>query len=181
MTNFFTFLETHRNGILLTLLCLAFVAFIVQWFAWIFSKGRFWRGGDAPASNAASAQKQNLRYIISDAIIKIVNDFRHLLALVIIGIFAVALCFTLFQTSPNLENMKEALQAVVATLGGLVGSIIGYYFGESAVIKAREAENATDPAKGTITMGPAFQLESAPITDAPEPPPAAMPPAPADN
>ena len=32
----------------------------------------------------------------------------------------------------------KALQAVVACLGGIVGSIVGYYFGESA---GRKAEN----------------------------------------
>lgn len=175
MTNFFTFLETNSNGIFILLLSLAFLAFLVQWFAWTLKFGRFKRAGDASGNNA-SAHKQNLRYIISDAVIKIVNDFRHLLALVIIAIFAVALCFALFQTRDSLEEMKEALQAVVATLGGLVGSIIGYYFGESAVIKAREADNANDPAKGSATAtGPAIQLESAPITDAPAPPPTASP------
>lgn len=172
LTNFFTFLDAHRGGILIALLGLVVLAFVVQWFAWIFSFGRFKRAGGA----SSSAQKENLRYIISDAVIKIVNDFRHLLALVIIAIFAVALCFALFQTRATLEGMKEALQAVVATLGGLVGSIIGYYFGESAVIKAREAENAADPARGATATGPAVQSESvpvaevAPITDAPPPP-----------
>lgn len=172
MTNFFAFLETYRSGIFIFLLSLLCLAFVVQWFAWIFSFGRFKRGGASGITAAASsAQKQNLRYIISDAVIKIVNDFRHLLALVIIAIFAVALCFALFQTRASLEGMKEALQAVVATLGGLVGSIIGYYFGESAVIKAREAENATNPTQeGSTATGAAVQLESAPIMDAPAPP-----------
>jgi hypothetical protein len=30
------------------------------------------------------------------------------------------------------EDLADGLQAVMATLGGLVGSIVGYYFGESA-------------------------------------------------
>ena len=175
MTNFFVYLETHRNGIFIALLCLAFLAFILQWLAWTLKFGRFKPDGGVPGSSAAAAQKQNLRYIISDAVIKIVNDFRHLLALVIIAIFAVALCFALFQTRDSLEEMKEALQAVVATLGGLVGSIIGYYFGESAVIKAREAENATNPPQGSTATGAAVQLEATPILDAPEPPPEASP------
>lgn len=147
MDRFFTFLQTYRSGILFLIVCLACVAFLLQWFAWIFGFGRFRRGGPdtrtgtGPGSISAST---NLRYLFSGAIVKIVNDFRHLLALVIVLIFAFALGYSLWKAAslpavgdpPSvINNMKEALQAVVATLGGLVGSIIGYYFGESTSAK----------------------------------------------
>ena len=37
----------------------------------------------------------------------------------------------------NVEHIRDGVQAVAAALGGLMGSIIGYYFGESAANKNR--------------------------------------------
>ncbi|MEQ1747609.1 MAG: hypothetical protein ABMA02_19430 [Saprospiraceae bacterium] len=37
----------------------------------------------------------------------------------------------------DFEQKMDALQLVIASLGGLLGSIIGYYFGESAVRNAQ--------------------------------------------
>jgi hypothetical protein len=139
----------------------------VQWFAWIFSIGRF-KSTDATPPGARPSG-QSLRYVFSEAAVKIINDFRHLLALVIVVIFALALAYAMLQARASIADMKEALQAVVATLGGLVGSIIGYYFGESAVTRAQEI----GPAGGTIGRGaplPAIQ-GTEPITPAPAPPP----------
>jgi hypothetical protein len=141
MSRLFSFFQEYRTGILVLFLSLGGIAVLVQWFAWIFAKGRF---GMTPATSGGRAE---LRYLFSEATVKIINDFRHLLALIIVVIFAVALGYALWKaasvetnaTSASvIDNMKEALQAVVATLGGLVGSIIGYYFGESSVAKASE-------------------------------------------
>ena len=140
MARFFTFLQDNRGGIFVLFLSLASIAFLFQWFAWILAKGRF-------SATTASGGRAELRYIFSEATVKIINDFRHLLALIIVLIFAIALGYALWKaasvqtnagSSSVVDNMKEALQAVVATLGGLVGSIIGYYFGESSVVKAAE-------------------------------------------
>jgi hypothetical protein len=152
MDRFFTFLQTYRSGIVFLLVCLASIAFLVQWFAWIFGKGRFSRAGPGTVTGTGTGtSRAALRYIFSEATVKIINDFRHLLALVIVLIFAFALGFSLIKaafipstgTPSVIDNMKEALQAVVATLGGLVGSIIGYYFGESSVVKAAEPRSPT--------------------------------------
>jgi Mn2+/Fe2+ NRAMP family transporter len=136
--------------------------------------GRF---GRTPAPSA----RAELRFIFSEAAVKIINDFRHLLALIIVLIFAFALGYSLIKaasavtnaTSPTMiDNMKEALQAVVATLGGLVGSIIGYYFGESSVVKSPDSKPA-DTGLG----------KSAPVQEPPKegeqkaPPPPQPPPA----
>lgn len=129
---------------------LASIVFLVQWFAWILAVGRF----AATTSATGSGGRAELRYIFSEATVKIINDFRHLLALIVVLIFAIALGYSLWKAasvetsadSPSVvDNMKEALQAVVATLGGLVGSIIGYYFGESSVVKAAEPRPPTPP------------------------------------
>ncbi len=163
MDRFFTFLQTYWIGVLFLLFCLAF---LVQWFAWIFGIGRFSKAGRGttdtdPSTGKGTGQgtgtgtgigtsRAELRYIFSEATVKIINDFRHLLALVIVLIFAFALGFSLIKaasipstgTPSVIDNMKEALQVVVATLGGLVGSIIGYYFGES---KAPQPSTQTPP------------------------------------
>jgi hypothetical protein len=161
MSRFFTYLQSYRSGILFFLFCLAAVALLVQWFSWIFGIGRF----AIPSSGdqrIAGSGKAELRYIFSEATVKIINDFRHLLALLIVLIFAFALGYSLIksasvQTNANtpsvIDNMKEALQGVVATLGGLVGSIIGYYFGESSVTKAAEPRPPT-PAPDATPIKP---------------------------
>lgn len=166
MDKFFTWLQTYRTAILFLLLILASIALLVQWFAWIFGKGRFVRRVNGTGTGTGG--RAELRYIFSEATVKIINDFRHLLALIIVLIFAFALGYSLIKAasvetnanSPSvIDNMKEALQAVVATLGGLVGSIIGYYFGESSVVKASEPRPPT-PAP-----------DANPITPVPPPPP----------
>ena len=156
MDNFFTYLEIHRGGILLLLFILASIVFFVQWIMWALGRGRFGRTPPADSKNA-------LRFIFSDAAVKIINDFRHLLALIIVLIFAFALGYALIkaasiqtnaQSPTTIANIKEALQAVVATLGGLVGSIIGYYFGESSVVKSVEPKS---PDSGSVKVPPAVQ------------------------
>lgn len=171
---FFTFFQSYRSGIFFFLFCLAAVAFLVQWFAWIFGWGRFGKklsetgaeaeSGTGTGSTTVSGQT-TIRFMFSGALVKIINDFRHLLALVVVLIFAVALLYSLWQAAsiptfatnpadPSLtipgtpsviDNMKEALQAVVATLGGLVGSIIGYYFGESSIAKSADKTQTAKP------------------------------------
>lgn len=145
MSSFFNFLQFYRSGIFLLLLLLAGIAFLVQWFAWIFGAGRFRK--DATSGNTVS-------FIFSAATVKIINEFRHLLALLIVVIFSFALGYSLIKAaslpasagSPSvIDNMKEALQAVMATLGGLVGSIIGYYFGESSVAKTVQPATPLPP------------------------------------
>jgi hypothetical protein len=142
MTRLFSFFQEYRVGILVFFLSLGGIAVLIQWFAWIFAKGRF---GKIPTTSGGRGE--GLRYLFSEATVKIINDFRHLLALIIVLIFAVALGYALWKaasvetnagSASVIDNMKEALQAVVATLGGLVGSIIGYYFGESSVAKSSE-------------------------------------------
>lgn len=148
MTRLFSFLQEYRIGIWVFFLSLGGIALLVQWFAWIFGKGRFGR------VTAASNGRTGIGYIFSDFIVKIINEFRHLLALIVLVIFAGALTYSLWKagTVPTgsgppstIDNLKEALQAVVATLGGLVGSIIGYYFGESSVAKVPETRTIPAP------------------------------------
>src|SRR5712691_9885657 len=170
MDRLFTFLQTYRSGILLLLFGLASIALLVQWFAWILGKGRF--GKDAVSGSKA------VTFIFSDAIVKIINEFRHLLALLIVVIFAFALGYSLIKaaslptgtgTPSVIDNMKEALQAVVATLGGLVGSIIGYYFGESSKSKPATPDSGEPEVQGPPPKGKSRE----PIKKAPAPPPPA--------
>jgi hypothetical protein len=173
MDQLFTFIQTHRSAILFLIFILAGIVFLLQWLAWIFGWGRFGRAS-APTARA------ELRFIFSEAAVKIINDFRHLLALIVVVIFALALGYSLIKAasvtsdSPTmLNNMKEALQAVVATLGGLVGSIIGYYFGESSVVKIAEPK-PPDTAGGK----PAPAVQEPPRPGEPQAPAPPAPPGP---
>src|SRR5712671_148027 len=110
MERFFTFLQTYQSGIVFLLVCLASIAFLLQWVAWIFGKGRFSKavpgtvtetdsgtGKGTSTGTGTGTSRAELRYIFSDAIVKIIDDFRHLLALVVILIFAFALGFSLIK------------------------------------------------------------------------------------
>lgn len=176
---FFTFFQTYRSGIVFLLVCLGAIAFLVQWFAWIFGWGRFgksptWTGSGTGTGSGSGSERINIRFLFSGAFVKIVNDFRHLLALIVVLIFAFALAYSLWKAAAApasgentvINNMKEALQAVVATLGGLVGSIIGYYFGESSTVKSPETRiqnPAPDsaPIKGVTLPSQAGTTETA--------------------
>jgi hypothetical protein len=180
MDSFFTFFQIYRNGILLFLFGLAVIVAIVQWLAWIFSMGRF--GKDMPSGSKA------LSVAFSEFIFKIINEFRHLLALLVFTVFSFALAYSLIKaaslpTNPDaallptdppsvINNMKEALQGVMATLGGLVGSIIGYYFGESSAGKGTSTTAATDATKPQpeIQDPPVETNPSATITKIEKPP-----------
>lgn len=143
--DFFQFLADNRTGILVFFLGLFALAMLFQWFAWIFGLGRFRRKKEE--ADATTARTQSLRYIITDLFVKIITEFRHLLALIIITMFALALARAMYVAGTNIDQVKEAMQVVVATLGGLVGSIIGYYFGESTVARSQETPAAAQEAE----------------------------------
>ena len=125
MNDFFTFLETHTNGILMLLLILVVIAFIINFLAKTFSFGRY------KDAYFATASESKVSYIIVQFFIRLIDDFRHFLAMTIVVIFTFLILFSMMATDDFSEKM-EALKLVIASLGGLLGSIIGYYFGESA-------------------------------------------------
>jgi hypothetical protein len=178
---FFDFFGVHWQGIVVLGFLLLAIGVLVQWFAWIFARGRFQKG-DEPTG------RQTLRYVFADLLVKIIDDFRHLLALVIVLIFALALTYSLvlvaYEQTGRIDAAAKALQAVVSSLGGLIGAIIGYYFGEKAGEKAAaiQAQAQGPPAAQTQAQpaalaGPAAQAvpppgppAGLPIQPAPPPP-----------
>ncbi len=161
MGSFLNFLATNSSGIFVLFSCLAAVIFFIQWISWVFCWGRF--RPDRVASTTSA--RKPLRLVMGDLLVNIVNDFRHLLALIIVLIFAMVLGYAVYRASAGVDEITKALQAVVATLGGLVGSLLGYYFGEAAAKKA----------PGEIIRGGAGgELEQAP-TPAPQPPEPSQP------
>lgn len=145
MSTFLDFLAQHRIGIAVLFGGLLLLVFLAQWLAWIFRLGRFQVQQGIPPEGRTS----QLRFVIADFFVKVIDDFRHLLALVILLIFAVTLAAVLIWAQ-NFAQVKDGLQAVVAALGGLVGSIIGYYFGESAATKGQGGGGPPVP-PGTVT------------------------------
>jgi hypothetical protein len=130
VTSVLSFIAERRDGILLLLLTLIVLCVLVNWVLWMLGWGRF-RG--------AVRTESKLRFILADLFVKIINDFRHLLALVIVVLFSLALFAAIWpgMMKQDVALIKEGLQGVAATLGGLIGAIIGYYFGESAASRSR--------------------------------------------
>ena len=56
----------------------------------------------------------------------ILNEFRHLLALVLVLLFGGVLAFGLARAGNDAQGVSAVLQAVASSLGGLIGAIIGY-------------------------------------------------------
>lgn len=170
MSAFFQFLQNQWAGILVAALILVLLTALVHWLAWVFGRGRF----DQPAP----AKKDQLRYVVTNFFVEVINDFRHLLALVIILIFALALVNSLvlvwFVDDANrIDAIGKAMQGVVSTLGGLIGAIIGYYFGEKAAQRGFQGgapppappastEPAAQPLPGPDGAGDAPSRDAAP-------------------
>lgn len=169
MSQFLDFLARQRAGLAVLFAFLLLLVLLAQWLAWIFRLGRF----KVPPGTQPEERTSQLRFVIADFFVKVIDDFRHLLALLILLIFAVILGAVLVW-APTFKDVKDGLQAVVAALGGLVGSIIGYYFGESAAIKGQAAGGQPAPIAGAVPPAtqPAVQNQSA----APDILPAPLPP-----
>lgn len=94
--------------------------------------------------------------MFGELLTKIIYEFRHLLALLIVVLFAVALFAAMWpgMMKGDVALIKDGLQAVAAALGGLIGSIIGYYFGESAASKAPRLGGSGVPAPAAEQQAP---------------------------
>lgn len=115
---------------------------LATWIMWLLGVGRFKGRAEAAANGSQRGPWQWLQWFISE----IIFEFRNFLALVIMAVFVLALVMMLWPAlgkgdEKSFAAMKDGLQVVVASLGGLVGSIIGYYFGESAVANAKSKKN----------------------------------------
>ncbi len=122
--------------------------FVLQWLAWIFGYGRFKKPVGTVESNSASANQTTtqapIRYVIANLFAKLVDDFRHLLALILVLMFAIVLVYSLYVAGTKVDDISKAMQAVTGSLSGIIGVIIGYYFGESA------AKRGSDPANPLV-------------------------------
>ena len=145
MQNFLTFLDQNSSGLFVLAVAILFMILVVQWLAWIFHIGRYKKQDGAVASN--SNREKTTQFVFGEFLAKVISDFRNLLAVLIVLFFGLVLAFAVFR-SANQTEMASALQAVMSTLGGLVGSIVGYYFGESAVKSA----GTTTPMPGQAPM-----------------------------
>ena len=131
-------------SLLLALVGLAGLVSLFHWMAWILQWGRYRPASAVPAPISA---RPALWMVVAEFFIKLINDFRHLLALSVIFMFVVVTCLLLFPGlwMLDVKAMGEGLKAVTSSLGTLVASVIGYYFGESAGKKSREEPRVERP------------------------------------
>jgi hypothetical protein len=122
-------LSSNVRGIMVGIAIAVALVLLLQWLLWMFGWGRFAPTGLGPAG---ATRETTVRYILVRLLTEIINDFRPLLALFIVFVFAVTLFIVVYAGWASFDVVKDGVQLVVASLGGLVGSIIGYYFGESA-------------------------------------------------
>jgi len=176
MRDFFTFFYEQRGGIFVFIGCLIFVAILLRYLAWTFGWGRFKRETPKTVSGVPQPSDGHTGFVVAEFFANLINDFRHLLALILVLIFASVLVVAISVSEHNPDALTKAIQGVTATLGGLIGSIIGYYFGESAARRSQAATTTVAPAGPPIQSSGGLPgsppVAGAPITAAPAPPPA---------
>jgi len=143
MGAFLGFLTAQRAGILILLLVLLAAGFLVNWALWMFGWGRY-RGSVRADSK--------IRFVLAQFFVKIINEFRHLLALIIVLLFTSALFAAMWpgMMKQDVASIKDGIQGVAAALGGLFGSVIGYYFGESAANRRLDNSQLQPPAQPPV-------------------------------
>jgi hypothetical protein len=164
MSGFFGVLQQNAEGVSVLIFLLASVVVIAliatQWLSWIRGWGRYRPNAGDPGAPAAK-EPSSIAHLLVRFLATIISEFRHLLALLIFLLFAGVLSYSVYvasqapgDTAAMIENIGAVVQAVVASLGGLVGSIIGYYFGESSARARQDGPPATSVAPG-VQMPPA--------------------------
>ena len=165
MTSFLDFMAAQRTGILMALVSLIVLAALLRWVLSMFGWGRFQQ------PSTAMRPGSTWPFVIAEFFAKIISEFRHLLALLIVVLFFLALFVGMWPgiIKQDVTQIKDGLQGVAAAMGGLIGSIIGYYFGESAAAKNRPPGDASHPTPPV----PAVQQDDGVTPDIrqPEPPP----------
>lgn len=164
MKNFFDILGDGKIGFDDIFLTVAGLMILVHYILFMFRLGRY-----KPVEG--DSEGDGSRGFLRIFVLKTVTNFRNLLALVVAVIFTGALFYAMVFASKDDETFKqqmEAIQVVVASLGGLIGSIIGYYFGES---KAAASVIAADSADGNTQDDPTNGNDpNRGIVNAPNPP-----------
>jgi len=156
LADFLIFIECHYGAILLLILMMFSIVLVINWLARIFTWGMF------KTRRFDYSNQSNFTYILSRFLVNLIDDFKHLLALVVVIIFTSLIIYSMASTN-DFDKKMEALQLVIASLGGLLGSIIGYYFGESAGRKSVVAPlNPTEPDTGDVNPAPTI-TDSIPI------------------
>ncbi|MEP2935320.1 MAG: hypothetical protein ABJM06_06355 [Gilvibacter sp.] len=125
MKSLLEYLGDNYIGIVVFIIIIFSIIGALNWMARIFRWGRY------KTESQESDHLNGITYVISVFFTNLINDFKHLLALIIVIIFTGLIIYSMAAGS-NFDEKLEALQLVIASLGGLLGSIIGYYFGESA-------------------------------------------------
>lgn len=176
MEQFLILLEEHYMGILLCIVLFFIFLFTVDWMFRLFAWGKYKKlrpskeeVNNQPKLNVGQniAPRSGIIYLITDFLAKIITDFRHFLAVLLILIFGATLYKSVTYVS-SIDELSKALQAVMGTIGTLIGSIMGYYYGESA---ARKTLNGTD--KNIVVVKQPVQDQGnseGPIKQAPNPP-----------
>ena len=90
----------------------------------------------------------------------LVNDFRHLLALMLARRSTRLLL--LYRREPERRSVSEVVETALAAFGGIVATVIGYYFGS----RKRGTSADTGPESSWIRRQPgAAHARRSPFTD----------------
>ena len=131
-----------------SIIVVAVLLLLFQWYAWLFQVGRFKLSEEEKTlrikiKNDAAHREGGIRFLIGVFFGKIITEFRHLLALMVFLLYAGTLIYFI-RLSDGLEDKLKSIQAVVATLGSVIATILGYYFGEVRSRRNNSQNRATN-------------------------------------
>src|SRR5262245_27602996 len=99
MRDLISFLENHFSGVLLLLILICFVLFFIQWILWLFGVGRY-----------KEKKPGGFFRIFGDLTKKIITDFRHFFALLLVLVFIGALIYALCISDGDIDKLTKSLQ-----------------------------------------------------------------------
>lgn len=167
MYDFLNYVSDHSTAITLIIGFLIVLVFMIQWITWIFAWGRFSNPPQTAGSTLQSPFKP-IAHVLADLFVKVIDDFRHLLALIVIVMFALTLAYVMIRASSP-DEIQKGLSAVTSTLGGIIGVILGYYFGESAGRTNGKSTTASAQTDLEIDSGPEQDEQIEPIEEVKSP------------
>lgn len=113
--------EEHKIGVIILVVSIAILLYVLRRFLQAFGVGR--------KSRKVIEARIQFQAVISQVIMKIIDQFRHFLAALVVVIFAI-LTITMVLVIDN--DRLGALQLIISAFTGLLGTVLGFYFGEKS-------------------------------------------------
>jgi purine-cytosine permease-like protein len=122
MEDLLRLIETYWFGFILLLVALVVLSLITIRFLNLF-------GITVGYSQVLNARLR-FRNAISKIFTEIIDEFRHVVAVVVLALFLIVFIITLLSFAEEADQRMQALNLMLTTFSGIIGTIVGFYFSE---------------------------------------------------